>query len=217
MLKVDPKGYVLGRIRAKSVQYALAVVFGEVHLPHIFKMIVVEVGLDQRGKWLGRIYCSDRDPRLNASRNRDLRPIVGARGLNCVEMLENRAMVQADPHAAVCRKANRLKSGRIQLGLDFERDLRSHGWRLDHCKNGVAPTVATEDNVGMAIQHPCDPSHHHFQELCQMVLVKQGEAGEICEQHRTKLPAWLSLDLVDFGNTELRPLLGNRDYAALAS
>src|SRR4249919_1789232 len=165
MLKVDPMGWGLCPIRAKSVQYALAVVFGEVHLPHIFEMIVVEIGLDQGRKWLSRVDCPDRDPRLDPRRDRNLGPIVGARRLNRVEMLENRAVVQADPHAAVWRETYRSKSGRIQLGLDFERDLRSHGWRLDHCKNGVAPAVATEDDLGMAIQHPRDPSHHHFQEL----------------------------------------------------
>src|SRR5438045_2663581 len=50
-----------------------------------------------------------------------------------------------------------------------------------------------------------------------MVLIQQGEAGEIGEQHRTKLPAWLSCDLIDLGNSELRPLLGNRDDTALAA
>src|SRR5678816_3679941 len=106
MLKVDPKGYGLGRIRAKSVQYALAVIFGEVHLPHIFEMIVVEVGLDQSGKWLGCIDCANRDPRLYPRRYRHLGPIIGARGLNGVEMLENRSMMQADPHATVWREAD---------------------------------------------------------------------------------------------------------------
>src|SRR4030095_14016774 len=101
MLKVDPKGYGLGGIRAKSVQYALAIILGEVHLPHIFEMIVVEIGLNERGKWLGRIDRTDGDPRLDPCRDRDLGTIVGARGLNRIEMLEDRAMVQADPHAAV--------------------------------------------------------------------------------------------------------------------
>ena len=49
---------------SKPVEDANAIIFGEIHLPNIFKMIVVASGLDHRSEGLGGVDGADRDPRL---------------------------------------------------------------------------------------------------------------------------------------------------------
>src|SRR5512134_871517 len=96
----------LGRVRAKTVQYAHAIIFGEVHLPDIFEMIIVEIGLDQRCKWLCRVDSADRHARLYSGSDRNLGSIKGPCALHRIKMLEDWPVVQADAHPPFRRKAN---------------------------------------------------------------------------------------------------------------
>ena len=121
-LNPEPEAVRLPVTRAQPVECAHPIIFGEVHFPDKFEMIVGAVVIKHRCKWLGSVDCAHGHPRLNPRRESDFSAVERPRPLDSVEMFKDWPMVQAHAHSAFSRETGVMQRSVIQLRLDFQRN-----------------------------------------------------------------------------------------------
>ena len=109
----EPDAVRLSVTRAQPVESACPIIFGEVHFPDIFEMIVGAVMVEHRSKWLRSVDCAHGHPRLNPRRESDFSTVERPRALNSVEVLKDWPMVQAHAHPPLSRETSFMQRSMI--------------------------------------------------------------------------------------------------------